>query len=148
MQMLRRQSGVIGDSAIERMMQIDYHHHAGLHCNAIERNEADPDSNREVVVEKVDQVDSTYQSKRDREHDDHRLLRIPHGHVEHQKYRQEDNRQNNRKSLLGAYLVFVLAAPFECITGRQIEPGGQALAGFADKSPHVAPPDIQENDRA
>ena len=50
-----------------RFLQVDHHHHRRLHRRAEERDEADPDRDREVVAERVQQVDPAGEAEGDRE---------------------------------------------------------------------------------
>ena len=49
---------------LDRLLQIDDHHDAGLHGGPEERDEADPHRHREVVAEQPQQVDAAGQRER------------------------------------------------------------------------------------
>ena len=55
--------------ALHRFLQVDHHHHAGLHRGAEERDETDPHRDREVVAKEPQQVDAAGQGEWHRQQD-------------------------------------------------------------------------------
>ena len=60
----RERASELAPLALDGLFQIDDHHDAGLHRRPEERDEADPDRDREVVAQQPQQVDASGQCKR------------------------------------------------------------------------------------
>ena len=60
----RERAAQLAPLALDGLFEIDDHHDAGLHRRAEQRDEADPDRDREVVAEQPQQVDAAGQRER------------------------------------------------------------------------------------
>src|SRR5260221_8300093 len=96
-------------------MEINDHHHTSFHRYAVERYEPDPDRHTEVIPEKVDQVDSSYEGERNGEHDHRGLEKRLECEKQHQKDDHKYDRQHDLYPSLRPDLIFILPAPGEII---------------------------------
>ena len=60
----RQRAAQLAPLPLDGLFEVDDHHDAGLHRRAEERDEADPDRDREVVAEQPQQVDAAGQRER------------------------------------------------------------------------------------
>ena len=101
--------------ALNGLLQIDDHHDAGLHRRPEERNEADPDRDREVVAQQPQQVDASGQSKGHGEEHVGGLDRRSVGEVQQHKDDQEHDRDHNLQPVTRALLVLPAPAPADVV---------------------------------
>ena len=104
---------------LDRLLEVDHHHDAGLHGGAEQRDEADPDRDGEVVAEQPEQVDAAGQRERDGQQHVRRFERRVIGEVQQDEDDQQDDRQHDLQPLPRALLVLPPAAPRRRSSRRQ-----------------------------
>ncbi len=102
-------------------VEIKKHHHAGLGTHAGERDQSYPDGNAEIVAEQVEHPKRANQRQGHREHDDGCPNKRARVEINNQHDNQQRNGNDNHQALLSAQHVFVLAAPENVISARQLD---------------------------
>ncbi len=100
-------------------VQIEQHKHAGLGIDAEQRNQADPDRNAHVVIERIQQPDGAHGREGHSQKHNHGFDEGARVEIEQQKDDEDRHGQHDRKFLGRALHVFELAAPDQAVSGRQ-----------------------------
>src|SRR5262249_19113592 len=123
-----------GKSSIERFVQIDDHHDAGLNRDSEQGDIADPHCNTEVITKVPLEQKSPRQSVERRKDQDQRFGHRAEHHVEQQKDGDEDNRQNDLEPLFGAQFELIFAGPFQAIADWQLKLFLKMAVGASDEA--------------
>src|SRR2546426_225634 len=131
--------------AAHRLLEVDHHHDRGLDGGAEEGDEADPDGDRKVVAERVEQVDPAREGEG---HGQQYLRRVEERavrQVEQDVGHHQHDRDHDLQPLARADLVLVLPAPLQVRAGWKRDSVGDQLARLVHEAPDVAAADVQEN---
>src|SRR5271155_4370217 len=100
-------------------MEINHHDHASLYCDPEQCDVADCHGDAEVVVEKPLQEQSSAHRIDCREDEDERFGNRVKDQVQQQEDHEEDDWQNQLKTLFGAKFEFIFSRPLEGVICRQ-----------------------------
>ena len=137
--------GAFAQAALEDLVQIDDHHHAGFGRHARQGDEAHPHRHAQVVAQQVDQPDAAHQRERDREQHDHRFSHRVEIGVEQHHDDQQGQGHHVGQPFRSALHVLVLAAPEQVVAGRHLHLFLHHLLGFLDVAAQVAPGYVHED---
>src|ERR1700722_1909105 len=126
------------------LLQVDHHHHAGLHGGAEEGDETHPNGNGEVVSQQLQEEYSAAQRKGYGEDYMRGFSEGVVGFVEQQEDDQEHDRDDEFQPFLCTDLVFVLPAPFDVIAGRHFHFAGHSGLRLVHEPANVAPPHVHQ----
>ena len=99
------------DALLQRLVEIDHHHHARLHRNAEERDVADGNGHAEVIVQQPLQQQPSRHRVGGGENEHEGLCHRVKDKIEQQKNYAEHERQNQLEPLLGTLLKLILPRP-------------------------------------
>src|SRR6266550_5933642 len=127
------------------VFQIDNHHDRRLNGSSEQRNEANPNSDRKVVLQQPKQVDSAGQSERNREQHVRGFQRRVISDVKQTEDNDEYDWHNYQQTTSCSLLVFVLAAPLDVVTGGQLRLARDRILRFINEATHVTSPNIEQH---
>ena len=96
---------------LQRVIEIDQHHDAGLGGDAGQRDEAHGDGDRQVEAEPPHEPQPADQREGQRQHDDERFGQPAEVEIEQQEDDQQRDRHDDLQPRLGPLQIFELAAP-------------------------------------
>ena len=130
-------------TCLQRLVQVDEHHHAGFRGHARQRNEPDDHCHADVVPKRPHQPDPADQRERDGQHYDQRFGHAAEVEVEQQEDQGEGDRDDDAHLFRCTLHVLVLPAPGDEVAGREFHMLGHGFLGRLDITSQVAFPGVQ-----
>ena len=141
-----------GEPAVERLallahglFEVDHHDDRRLDGGAEQRDESDPDGDREVVAKGIEQIDAAGQAEGHGEEHLGGVEQRSIGQVEQHEDHDEHQWDDDLQALASPALVLVLAAPLDVRALGQRDSLGDNPARLFDEAADVAPAHVEQH---